>query len=364
MPESTFLIPAESPQWQQLLAGAPHDFHHTAAHHLVWQEDGAGHAYLAVYGSPDRFVAWPYLLREIPDSSGLRDITGVDGYGGPLFRGCAPDEPFVAKALESIFGRWRADGVVTVFARFHPVLLNQTCFGDSSDACANHPGVRHEGHTVSMDLTLEDGEARKQYRSSHCQQIRRALKDGMTFDVDSSPSALDEFLELYYQTMERNGASPHYFFRYEFLDRLRQALAPAVSIHRARLNGKTVAASFITEYRGIVQVVLSGMDGEASRVSPLKPLYDAIRQWARARGNRVFHLGGGRGCRDEDPLFYFKSGFSERRHCFYTGRWILDRPQYDALVRRHGSDLDASADFFPAYRAPIICERRQLALQD
>jgi hypothetical protein len=346
--------------------GAPHDFHHTAAHHLVWQETGFGEARLAVFGSHSRYVAWPYLLRRIEltgpgGEQDLYDITAVDGYSGPVFVGCSPGEPFMACALRSIFETWREARVVSVFARFHPLLMNQLCFQESADSllpCPSLPGLRHEGHTVSMDLRITDAEARREYRESHLRHIKRAIRHGLTTEIDNSAASLDEFVRLYHQTMRRNNASPHYFFSHQFLERLRQSLALGVSIHLARLEGKAVAAVFITEFSGIVQYLLGGADEAVYHLSPLKLLLDGVRRWARARGNHTFHLGGGRRCQDEDPLFYFKAGFSNRRHCFYTGRWILDQELYDQLSGGRSRQPEADMDYFPAYRTPLNEECR------
>jgi hypothetical protein len=365
MPDSLRIFPAKSPQWDAWMHGTLHDFHHTAAHHLVWQENGCGQGLLAVYGSADRFVAWPYLLRPIEavhygDTNGMEgcyDITSVDGYSGPLLVGCGPGDPFIRTALQSIFEGWRESRVVSVFTRFHPLLMNQICFhepGEPHAQCPDLPGLRHEGHTVSIDLRLSDEEARAEYRESHLRHIRRAIRQGLTTGIDNSSTAFEEFVRLYHQTMRRNNAAPHYFFSKDFLERLREALAPGVSIHLARMDGRTVAAVFITEFCGIVQYLLGGVDDAVYHLSPLKPLLDGVRQWARERGNHTLHLGGGRRCQDDDPLFYFKAGFSSRRHCFYTGRWILDRERYDGLVALRNQQFPT--DYFPAYRTPLADE--------
>ena len=365
MRDSLRIIPATSPQWEAWMRGAPHDFHHTAAHHLIWQETGAGDAWLAVYGSPGRYVAWPYLLRRIEtppsgNEADLYDITAVDGYAGPVFAGCSPGDPFLAYAVRSIFESWRESRVVSVFARFHPLLMNQLCFQELADcapSCSSPAGLHHEGHTVSIDLRLSDAEARQEYRESHTRHIKRALRDGVTTEIDNSAAALDEFVRLYHHTMRRNNASSHYFFSHYFLERLRQSPDCGATIHLARLHGKVIAAVLITEYAGIAQYLLGGVDEAVYHLSPLKLLLDGVRQWAGPRGNHTLHLGGGRRCQDQDPLFYFKAGFSHRRHCFYTGRWVLNQELYEGLSSsRSRQPAAVNSDYFPAYRAPLVEE--------
>lgn len=363
MPDQVRLIPARSAEWASWLEEAPHDFHHSPAHHLVWEAAGHGEAWLAVAGTPEKFLAWPYLLRRIPSreaaAEGLLDITSVDGYAGPLARGCAPGDPFLEAARRAIFERWSQLRVVSVFARFHPLLANQEWIRQSP-ACPGlmtppepdrlFAGLRHEGHTVSIDLRLEDAETHREYRETHRRHIRRARRAGLTVDSGDSPRNFHDFVGLYHHTMRRNQAGAHYYFSEEFLLRLYRGLAPRASIHAARLDGRTVAAAFITEYGGIVQYLLGGSSEAAHELSPMKLLLEDVRRWARGRGNHTFHLGGGRGCRDDDPLAYFKTGFSRRRHCFYTGRWILDQPGYDRLAGEAGT---TDSSFFPAYRTPL-----------
>jgi hypothetical protein len=108
------------------------------------------------------------------------------------------------------------------------------------------------------------------------------------------------------------------------------------------------------EFGGIVQTYLSASD-RSIHPSPKPLFYDDVRRWARLRGNSVFHLGGGRGSR-EDSLFDFKSRFSSRRHTFHIGRWILDQHLYRAMAdtQRLATMQTSVPDdngFFPAYRS-------------
>lgn len=365
--DSFFTLPVSSPEWAAWLRSVPHDFFHTAEHHRVWEEYGAGRAWLAVFRCQRRFVAWPYLLRRIDTcetgvSENLYDVTSVDGYAGPVFFGCSPGDPFIKTAVESIFEHWRKTRVVSVFTRFHPLLMNhaQICALYGTTWCADgSPArgelcLRHEGHTISMDLSQTRDEIWRGYHHSHRQDIRYVIRKGMTAEVDDGSDALREFAAIYYQTMRRNGANPHYFFPESYFERLRQVLSPGLSIHLARFQGKIAAAALITEFSGIVQYLLAGASDETYRLSPLKFLLDSIREWARERGNYTLHLGGGRGGRDDDSLFNFKAGFSNRRHCYYTGRWILDQKSYDRLVReriQQSGATSAQSGYFPAYRA-------------
>jgi hypothetical protein len=78
-------------------------------------------------------------------------------------------------------------------------------------------------------------------------------------------------------------------------------------------------------------------------------MFDFVRRWSKERGNRVFHLGGGSGSR-EDSLFHFKAGFSPLRAEFQSVRVIFDQERYQALALR-AQGIPSATDYFPAYRA-------------
>jgi lipid II:glycine glycyltransferase (peptidoglycan interpeptide bridge formation enzyme) len=118
------------------------------------------------------------------------------------------------------------------------------------------------------------------------------------------------------------------------------------------------AAMVFVEYQGLVHAHLAGSNDELKRLSPLKVLLDDVRRWAQERGDRVFHLGGGRSGKD-DSLLAFKGRFSPRRHVFYVGRWVLDPSAYRALHEQRSSYaaqvglVPDEEEFFPSYRARL-----------
>jgi hypothetical protein len=71
-------------------------------------------------------------------------------------------------------------------------------------------------------------------------------------------------------------------------------------------------------------------------------------------------LGGGTTSNPDDPLLYFKSGFSDRSHEFAVWRWVMSREQNNVLCEKfarrnqHQGLRAASANFFPEYRCPTV----------
>jgi hypothetical protein len=337
MPEILHVIPArDAASWSRWIDREPHDFYHTAAYHRFSEQCGEGEAFLAVYGSADRFLAWPYLLRPIGQASGLCDVSSVYGYAGPVARGPC-DDLFLARARAAVEEVWISQGAVSAFTRFHPLLENHRL----ADPSSLHPG----GETIALDLTLpEPG-----YPAGLRKDLRRLRRLGLVTVVEDDWSRADRFLGLYYDTMRRNHAAPYYYFSPQYFGRLKQALGPCAFLALTLLDGEVAAAAVVIEYQGVAHYHFSASSDRYLPLGTTKLLLDDVRRWAAARGNRVFHLGGGRGGA-RDSLFWFKSRFSPRRHAFYTGRSILDRSCYDRLAAGH----IAAGGYFPVYRAAKV----------
>jgi sugar O-acyltransferase (sialic acid O-acetyltransferase NeuD family) len=365
--QSITLFAPNDIEWTRYLADTPHDFFHTPEYHQVWARVRGADGALAVYGRPDKFVAWPYLRQPISDVSWAEgqpvyDVTSAYGFSGPLVHGCDNDPAFLRAAWTAIVDVWRSQSIVTVFTRFHPLLgsdtwVQQICRTTDPIGAG---GILAQGKTVAIDLTIPETETWNDYKRQLRQSIRRAQKSAVRIVHDPEWQHLHDFKRLYYATMKRNGASAFYYFTADFFNNLRTAAGAHASLMVALYEDKVVSAAMLIEFGGIVNVFLLGSDPAHHSLSAGKLLIHEAHAWARKRGNRYLHLGGGRCSRDCDELFRFKRLFSTGLFPFYTGRWILDQRRHDELLkerqrdaRLRGDSIRIADDFFPAYRAPF-----------
>jgi hypothetical protein len=379
MSASLKLVPAANSEWHAWITRCQHEFYHNAEYHLFSEESGEGRAFLAIVGNEEKFVAWPYLLRNIaqtenPTEHNYTDIGAVYGYPGPVYHNCSNDEAYLGRALNELRDLWLSQGAVAVFTRFNPLLENHLPMLriESTPVAADTfvqqkaygTGLRISGQTVSMDLLLSEFENSRSYQKVLRQEISRGRREGLKTVIDEGWRYLEEFVTLYHLTMEKNRALKNYFFSIEDLRRLKRALGSSARLMLTFCGANMAAAGIFIEYRGIVQAHLAGVNPDMIALSPLKVLLDDVRRWAKDRGNRVFHLGGGRSGRS-DSLMAFKARFSARRHDFCTGRWVLDPSAYCWLASEHlrrakeASQVIADDDYFPAYRAPLCSVERQ-----
>ena len=165
---------------------------------------------------------------------------------------------------------------------------------------------------------------------------------------------MDAFMRLYGATMERLQADPYYYFGADYFEGIKKALGTKLHLCVVEIDGEIAAGTLFTEVEGLVEYHLSASDERFTRERPTKLLIHHARAWAKARGNRWLHLGGGLGAA-HDNLFQFKAGFSTLRQPFRTWRVVTDEPAYLRLVRdvRPASDGQDRAGFFPEYRRPV-----------
>ena len=352
------LTTAEQTEWNAWLKRAlAYDFYHLAEYHALAERAGEGTATLFICDFGSDFIALPLLLRPVGTVDGitsqdLQDATSVYGYVGPVGSLERFSQHQLTEFQESLAAALRELRVAAAFSRLHPLL-------PQSELLSGFGEIQTLGQTVSIDLSLPAAEQRAKFRKNHKEGINRLRKSGVECIEDVSRQYLDDFVSLYRETMQRVDAAALYFFDREYFESLLNIEPAVFHLFVARQNGEVVAGGIFSECCGIVQYHLGGTLTSSLKTAPMKLIFDTVRLWATERGQRVFHLGGGVGSQ-EDSLFAFKAGFSDRRHDFSIWRCIVDRTAYDDLTLSRNRWLvehnlaPASTTFFPAYRAPAV----------
>lgn len=334
------LLNVDAPEWEAVLRTARHDFYHRPAYVSMCAIQEGGQARALYVTGNGKAMLLPLLIRGIP--GGGFDATSPYGYPGPI--GIGTDDPiFLRVALAAGVQVLRETEVVSAFVRLHPLLNPYALEGVGTF-------VRH-GEVVTIDLTLPAEEHWAQTRLNHRRDIIRARRLGYVASMDEDWKHMESFKRLYRETMARRSATQYYFFDDAYFRRLRDALGDNLQLCVVEKDGVLAAAGLFVETSGLVQYHLSGTDEASRMVQPTKLMMHFVQGWAKARGNRVMHLGGGVGG-DNDSLLQFKAGFSPLRHAFATLRIVVEETKYSALVAAHDPLLDPGdrSGFFPLYR--------------
>jgi hypothetical protein len=340
------MIPPSDPTWEGLLRLLPHDVYHLPSYYgLESRTDGRRRTTAFAYREDRQAFFLPLMLRAI-DGTRYQDATSAYGYPGPVSN--SADTGFWTRATSALVHRLHQEQVVACFVRLHPLLPVDL------EALARLGPTTLHGQTVSIDLRLPEQQAWRLIRENHRRDIVRARKRGRRLVVDRW-DRLDDFIEMYYETMHRVGADGGYFFEQRYFGALQEALGEHVHLMLVEADGQFISGGIFFEYDGIVQYHLGATRTESLREQPSKLMFDEVRHWANARGNHVLHLGGGLGGKstaEGNGLFLFKAGFSDRRHAFHTWRVVVNEPVYEQLTQRTLAEADPGVGYFPAYRKP------------
>lgn len=339
-----FKIITEPQEWADTIRRFSNwDFFHSHRYHLSRLESPLSSPWmLALFDGEEVDFALPMVRRELDD--GLFDLVSVYGYSGPLSR----DVGDLTPQMENVNRELKSLGCVSLFCRLHPVLHELVMPNDI---------VFDAGKTVAIPCGQED-ERFAGYRKTTRYEIQKLIRLGAKVTFDDSEDSFVAFTDIYRETMKALDADPFYFFDDDFLKSLFKIPDVKTVIGLVRYEGEIISSGLFTAVNGIAQYFLGGARVAHQKLAPQKLLLHRATDWAQQQNAKLLHLGGGRGAQ-EDSLFRFKAGFSQRVLPFRLMKIIFDQHVYDRLNIRHAKslniDMDAlsSSSYFPLYRATL-----------
>ena len=282
----------------------------------------------------------PLIVRPIEGSNAV-DLTTPYGYGGPYAWG-RPD----GDAFWNAFDDWAiAQGAVTLFARL-------SLFPES---LVEFRGER----TFSQDnivrrLDLDEAAMLMDYEHKVRKNVKKAERSGLTVEWDLTGQRLEEFHEVYLDTMIRRDAALGYHFPLAFFRDLVAECAECVAFAHVILDERIASTELVLVGATHTYSFLGGTAAEAFALRPNDLLKHAIILWSRNKGKEAFILGGG--YTPDDGIFRYKKAFApEGVVPFYVGRRTYDvEAQTELVARRRQTEpgWSPAEGFFPAYRAP------------
>ena len=337
-------------RWSEVLAQiGQYDFYHLPQVHQLAEIYGEGRAVMPVFREGNYVIAFPMLLRDIDMScnEGYCDASSVRGLAGPL--ASSADIPEEVKhhfqlELQDFFEQNR---IISAYSRLNPFL-------GFTDLLSGYGQTTESKILVSIDLTASQDIQESRYINNHKRQIKRLRTLGFTCE-EVGLDHLDDFLRIYYNTMDRRSAVPIYYFDEKYFRFLVREM-PGIVRFVACKDGDNIAYAGIFSFCGnIIHYHFGATDPEYYRLSPSKLAIDTIRNWGNEMGAVVFQLGSGVGA-ERDSLYEFKMGFGSEEHTYCTWRHIANQPVYDELCRESNlcADNDSNTSYFPAYRDPKL----------
>lgn len=332
----------EAERWNSLVKGFENwDIYYLYEHAHSMEIHGDGKPVLIYWEKDDVKLCYVMMEQDIAEFSGFYhqlekgkyfDWTTPYGYGGPLISGQFTEEKR-NKFLLELKEFCKENKIVSQFFRFHPFIEEQNLFFEMFEA-------KNYKDTVFIDLTDKDT-ILKNMEATIRNRIRKAGKNGVRIEYDSG-ERIEQFLEIYKSTMDRNQAEDYYYFQKQYFDYIGQALKENVIYFYALYEEKIISASIFFYNEKYMHYHLSGTLWQYKSLASMNLLFYEAALWGSARGIQKMHLGGG--VEDNDTLFRFKRKFNRSgRLPFYIGRTIFDQETFDMLVNRR-EEVDESFD--------------------
>jgi hypothetical protein len=284
-------------------------------------------------------------FKEIIPAQTHYDIVTPYGYGGFIFEGEKTDS-----VMFSFKTRYDAllnnNQIISEFVRYHPLINNANSMRTVSN-------VIDLGKTISMNLESEDV-IWSNIISKNRNMIRKAQKNGVEIRHGKSLELFNEFRSIYNAAMDRDNATPYYYFEKKFYESIHSDLFENYEMFYAVLDEKIIAMSIILFANSQMHYHLSGTWFEYRSFAPTNILLYEAARWGCKNGFKTLHLGGGLGS-GEDNLFKFKQAFnvnSDNR--FSIGKKVCNQIVYDQLVeirKEKDSAFNTESAFFPLYRS-------------
>ncbi|MEO7864217.1 MAG: GNAT family N-acetyltransferase, partial [Nitrospirales bacterium] len=251
------------------------------------------------------------------------DLVSPYGYGGPFGWGS-----FRVEAFWMGFDRWVASiRAVSLFTRFS--LFKDQLIPFYGDTLAKVP-------CVIVSLTQEPEALLGSYVKTVRENVHQAERAGVTLELDLECRRLEEFLAVYYSTMNRLGALATYYFPKSFFERLIAQLPGQVALFHARHNQRIVSSELLLISKNYLYPFLAGTLEEGLRLRANPLLRHGVNLWGKAQGKQHVVLGGGYS--GEDSLLLYKKRFAPNGGVqFCVGTRILDNHMYQTLIDKRAT---------------------------
>ena len=265
------------------------------------------------------------------------DLSSPYGYGGFIIEGEGSKN--VNKCYEEYCQK---NNIICEFVRFH-LLENYQEKYDGEAINLKHNIVR------KLDMNPE--EMLMDFEHKVRKNIKKANRNNLQIQIDENGDTLDEFLKIYYSTMDRNNAEQEYYFDKSFFKKLNE-MKENIVYFNVLYEEKVISTELVIYSPNNCYSYLGGTLSEYFDLRPNDFLKYEIIKWAYNKGIKNFILGGGYGSEDDGIYRYKKSFAPNGIYDFYIGKKIFDKEIYEKLVNiRQQNEKIENTNFFPLYRA-------------
>lgn len=344
-------------RWEQRISEiSKKDIFYRHSYPSLYQKMGDGDPYLFYYDDGKgnklcytflkrRINELPFLLGRKIEENFFDIITPPYGYGGPLYD--VEDKELIRQFRSEFEHYCQKENIITEFIRFHPLLQNQRGMDHLME-------ITYDRETIFFDLRKSENEIFNLYHKNHKRNVLKAQKHNLEFKVFTSEDRyehLEEFYQLYKETMDKLNASPYSYFSIKYLQNLLSGYLHNSIIGAVFHDDKMVAAGICMYEGDSIHYHLGCSKKESLNLGSTIFLLHHLAFWGKENGMNSFHLGGGHCGRDS--LFQFKYRFNPKGTLdFFIGKKVHLPEIYQMLIQEWEQYylIPSHEKFFPAYR--------------
>jgi hypothetical protein len=261
-----------------------------------------------------------------------RDASSPYGYGGPL--STCEQADFLSQCWNTYAKFMFEQRIVAEYIRFHPLLRNDRFYGGQ---------ISDNREVVVLDLKVADFDAR--YVPRVRSLLRRVDRQAICYlEADLAANA-QRFVDFHWAAMKAIGADGFYLFSIEYFSALAATglarLGVCVRESDAGIHGSWLAAAIFLESGETAEYHLAANSADGRTVGASSFLIDQAARLAQQRGRKYLYLGGGSDRSPQNPLLFFKAGFSPTRLMYRTGSTVFNAVGRDEV--KHAYPLEWSA---------------------
>jgi hypothetical protein len=264
-------------------------------------------------------------LAAVPGTA-YHDASSPYGYGGPL---STTDDPAFLAAAGPAYRAWMlAQQVVVEYIRFHPLLVNQRHYSGT---------VLPNRTVVSVDLEVPDllTSCAPRVRTT----VNKATRQGLKYiehPLVQGGALLSVWGAYYRAAMHAMDADPFYAFDDVYFSGLAASGLARLGVCLASdaPDAPWLAACLLLDGQGVTEYHLAATCEMGRRLGASSYVLHQAGVQARERGQLQLYLGGGSTGAPDNPLLFFKAGFSANRLEYSTGFQVFDPVGYVHLQQQ------------------------------
>ncbi len=281
---------------------------------------------------------------ELESDENYFDLVSPYGYGGPFFCGNPNWDNFWRELID-----WsKINNIISCFIRFSLMIPDENIKSIQYK-------YRNKNIIRNLDINMED--LWYDYEHKVRKNVKKAKSFNLEVEIDDSGKRLDDFMNIYYKTMDRRGADQFYYFSCDFFENIVTQLKGNFLFFHTLKGNNVISTELVLISEENIYSLLGGTLREYYYMRPNDLLKHEIILWGIKNKKKMYILGGGYA--ENDGIYQYKKSFSPNGIVDYkVGEIIINENRYIELIekRKHqeeqkGNNWIPKENYFPAYRS-------------